>query len=179
MHNPREVHLQAAHRMLHYLKGTLGKCILFKRHGRLTIEAYTDDDYIRSIVDRRSTLGYFTFLGGNLVTWRSKKQGVVARSIAEAEFRAMAQGIRKVLWIKIILDDIKVPRDSSMKFYCDNKSAISIAHNLIQHNRTKYIEIYRHFINEKLKNNLICTPYVPTHNHLADVLTKGLSKQMF
>ena len=86
MHSPKEVHLQATHRTLQYLKGTPRKGILFKRNGVLVLEAYTNADYVGSIVDRRSTSGYCTFLGGNLVIWKSKKQNVVARSSAEAEF---------------------------------------------------------------------------------------------
>ena len=93
MHSPKEAHLQAVYRVLQYLKGTLGKGILFKRNEGLVLEAYTDADYASSIIDRRSTSGYCTFLGGNLVTWRSKKHNVVVRSSAEAEFRAMAQGV--------------------------------------------------------------------------------------
>nr|KYP52584.1 hypothetical protein KK1_025538 [Cajanus cajan] len=129
MHSPKETHLQVAHRILQYLKGTPGRGILFKRNGNVKLEAYTDADYAVSIVDRRSTTGYCTFLGGNLVTWRSKKQGVVARSSAEAEFRAMAQGICELLWLKIILEDLRIKSEGPMKLYCDNKSAISIAHN--------------------------------------------------
>jgi hypothetical protein len=72
--------------VLQYLKGILGKGILFKRNGGLVLEAYTNADYTELIVDRRSTFGYCTFLGKNLVTWRSKKQNVVAWSSAEAEF---------------------------------------------------------------------------------------------
>ena len=77
IHDPREPHLQAAYRVLHYLKGNTGKGILFKKNDTLALEAYTNADYAGSIVDRRSTTGYCTFLGGNLVTWRSKKQNVV------------------------------------------------------------------------------------------------------
>ena len=73
MHDPREPHLQAAYRVLHYLKGNPDKGILFKKNNTLALEAYTDADYAGSLVDRRSTIGYCTFLGGNLVTWRSKK----------------------------------------------------------------------------------------------------------
>lgn len=108
MHDPRESHLQAAYRVLHYLKGSPGKGVLFKRNQKLKLEAYTDADYAGSTVDRRSTSGYCTFLGGNLVIWRSKKQNVVARSSAESEFRAMAQGICELLWLKIILEDLKI-----------------------------------------------------------------------
>ena len=59
-----------------------------------------------------------------------------------------------------------------MKLYCDNKSTINIARNLVQHDRTKLIEIDKHFIKEKLDSGLICTPYVPTRHQLADVLTQ-------
>ena len=80
----------------------------------------------------------------------SKKQDVVAQSRAEAEFWAMAQGICELLWLKIILEDSKIKWDGPMKLYSDNKSAISIAHNLVQHDRIKHIEVDRHFIKEKL-----------------------------
>ena len=174
MHNPKGVHLQAVHRILQYLKGTPGKGILFKKGEGLTLEAYSDADYAGSIVDRRSTSGYCTFLGGNLVTWISKKQNVAARSSAEAEFKAMALGICELLWLKIILEDLKIQWEAPMRLYCDNKSAISIAHNPVQHDRTKHIEVDRHFIKEKLDSGLICTPFVSIGSQLADVLTKGL-----
>ena len=73
MHRPNELHLQAVYKLLHYLKGTLGKGILFKKGAKLTLEAYTNADYASSTIDRRSTTRYCTFLGGNLVIWRSKK----------------------------------------------------------------------------------------------------------
>lgn len=93
MHNPKEVHLQAVYRILQYFKGSLGMGILFRNGTDLFLEVYTDADYVGSIVDRRSTSGYRTFLGGNLVSWRSKKQPMVVRYSAEAEFRTMTQGI--------------------------------------------------------------------------------------
>ena len=74
----------------------------------MKLEAYTNVDYASSIIDRRSTLGYCTFFGGNLVTWRSKKQNVVERSSAKAEFRSMVLEIRELLWLKIILEDLKI-----------------------------------------------------------------------
>nr|CAN71693.1 hypothetical protein VITISV_012128 [Vitis vinifera] len=132
-----------------------------------------------SLVDRRSTSGYCTFLGGNLVTWRSKKQNVVARSSAESDFRVIAQGLCELLWLKIILDDLRIKWDGPMKLYCDNKSTINIAHNPIQHDRTKHIEIDRHFIKEKLEEGVVCMPYVPSEHQLVHILTKGLNSSMF
>ena len=151
---------------------------MFKRDNELVLEAYTDTDYASSPMDRRFILGYCTFLGGNLVTWRSKKQNVVARSSAKAEFRAMAQGVCE-LWLKIILEDLKIKWSEPMRLYFDNKSAISIAHNPVQHDRTKHVKIDKHFIKEKLDSGLICTPYVPTGDQLADIFTKGLNSNTF
>ncbi|WMV55458.1 hypothetical protein MTR67_048843 [Solanum verrucosum] len=179
MHGPREMHLQVVNRILQYLKGSPGKGILFKRGGDMVLEAYTDADYAGSLVDRRSSSRYCTFLGGNLMTWRSGKQNVVARSSAESKFRFMAMGVCELLWLKIILDDLKIRWKGHMRLYCDNKSTISIAHNPVQHDRTKHIEVDRHFIKEKLDKGLICTPFISTKDQVADVLTKGLPNNMF
>ena len=100
MHSPKEAHLEASYRILRYLKGSPGKGLFFKKSEKRQIEVFTDADWAGSIEDRRSTTGYCTFVWGNLVTWRSKKQNVVARSSAEAEFRAVAQGICEGLWLK-------------------------------------------------------------------------------
>ena len=97
MHNPKETHLKAVYRILHHLKGTPGRGILFKKGETMSLEPYTDTDYVWSIVDRRSTSGYCTFLGDNLMIWRSKKRSVVARSSVEAEFWSMALGMCELL----------------------------------------------------------------------------------
>ncbi|KAM7491063.1 hypothetical protein LguiA_033984 [Lonicera macranthoides] len=90
MHSPCEEHLEAVYRILRYLKGSPRKGLFFRKNDKRGIEVYTDADWAGSITDRRSTSGYCTFLWSNLVTWRSKKQSVVARSSAEAELRSMA-----------------------------------------------------------------------------------------
>ena len=153
--------------------------VLFKRGNELTLKAYTNANYAGSIDDRRSTSGYCTFLGGNLITWRSKKQNVVARPSIKAMFRAMALGVCELLWLKIILEDLKIAWKGLMKLYCDNKSAIDITHNPVQHDRTNHVEIDRHFIKEKLDSRLICTPFVSTKGQLVDMLTKGLNSIAF
>lgn len=94
------------------------------------------------------------------MTWRSKKQGVVARSNAEAEFKSYALRICKLLLLKIILDDLRIERGRSMNLYCDNKSATKVAHNPVQQDRTKHVEIDRHFILEKLVDGRISLPYI-------------------
>ncbi|GMP55257.1 hypothetical protein CsSME_00020123 [Camellia sinensis var. sinensis] len=70
-------------------------------------------------------------------------------------------------------------RTDSMRLYCDNKAAINIAHNPVQHDRTKHVEIDRHFIKEKLTSGTICTPFVQSGEQLADILTKGIGNKPF
>ncbi|XP_070005737.1 uncharacterized mitochondrial protein AtMg00810-like [Nicotiana sylvestris] len=84
MYSPKKEHQKVVYRILRYLKSSPGKRWLFKKSDKRSIEACTDEDSAGSCTDRRSTSGYCTFIWENLVTWRSKKQSVVARSIAEA-----------------------------------------------------------------------------------------------
>lgn len=120
MHSPYENHLDAVYRILRYLKSTPGKGLIFQKSLQRNVEAHTNADWAGSIIDRRSTSGYCTYVWGNLVTWRSKKQRVVARSSAEAEYRAMSDGVCEMLWLKRILEELKVQMDMPMKLYCDN-----------------------------------------------------------
>ena len=133
MHNPSEDHMNAVIRILRYLKSAPGKGLVFRKYGNLKTTGYTDADWAGNITDRRSTSGYFTFVGGNLVTWRSKKQNVVARSNAEAEYRGMAQAVCELLWLRNLLKNLGYNQEQPMPLYCDNTTTIEIAHNPVQH----------------------------------------------
>ncbi|CAN1766567.1 Retrovirus-related Pol polyprotein from transposon TNT 1-94 [Linum perenne] len=179
MHSPGASHFDAVYRIIRYLKGSPGKGLMFRRRGNLQVEVYTDADWAGDVNDRRSTSGYCTFIGGNLVSWRSKKQPVVTRSSAEAEFRAIALGICEVVWVRRILKELQLPCPAPIKVYSDSKAAVAIAHNPVLHDRTKHVEIDKHFIKEKLDSGLICMPYISTTHQIADVLTKSLPRGQF
>ncbi|GAB2281827.1 hypothetical protein Dimus_039497 [Dionaea muscipula] len=179
MQAPSRDHMDAVHRILRYLKGSPGKGLLFAKRSHLDVAGYSDADWAGDQTTRRSTSGYFTFVGGNLVTWRSKKQKVAARSSAEAEFRGMAQGICELLWVRRVLRDLGVGSSKPMALYCDNEAAIAIAHNPVQHDRTKHVEVDRHFIKEKLDRRDVSLPFVKSSDQLADVLTKTVPSRDF
>ncbi|KAL4030935.1 hypothetical protein IC575_009190 [Cucumis melo] len=160
MQAPYEEHMKAIKRILRYLKMIPGKGLMFRKTDRKTIEAYTDSNWTGSVVDRKSTSGYCTFVWGNLVTWRSKKKSVVVRSSVEAEYRAMSLGICEEIWLQKVQYDLHQEYETTLKLFCDNKATISIANNPVQHDRTKHVEIDRHFIKERLDSGSICIPYI-------------------
>ena len=91
------------------------------------------------------------------MTWRGKKQPVVARSSVKAEFKALTLGICEGMWLKRVCNELKFPIAGSMKVFCDNQSTIRIAKNPVHH-----VEIDQHFIKEKIKGNIVDLSHIPT-----------------
>ena len=83
------------------------------------------------------------------------------------------------LWLQKLLEELHITIELPIKLYCDNKFVISISHNPVQHDRTKHIEVDKHFIKEKIEKWTICMTYIPTREQLADIFTKGLQKSSF
>ena len=165
--------MEAVYRILRYLKMTPGKGLLFKKNECRNITLYSDADWAGSQVDRRSTTGYCSIVWGNLVTWRSKKQTVVSSS-AEAELRALAVTICEGIWIRRVMTELGLEFEKLVTLKCDNQATISIAKDPVHHDRTKHVEIDRHFIAEKIENSEVQVIYTPTREQLADILTKAL-----
>ncbi|RDY13299.1 Copia protein, partial [Mucuna pruriens] len=91
----------------------------------------------------------------------------------------MTNGVCEMLWLKRVLEELKMLIHMPMKLYCDNKAAISIAQNPVQHNRTKHVEIDRHFIKEKIECGVICLPFFPSLQQITNIFTKGIHKPSF
>ncbi|RVW57733.1 Retrovirus-related Pol polyprotein from transposon RE1 [Vitis vinifera] len=152
----------------------VGQGVLYENRGHTQVVGYTDADWAGSPTDRRSTLGYCVFIGGNLISWKSKKQDVVARSSAEAEYRAMALATCELIWLRHLLRELRFGKDEQMKLICDNQAALHIASNPVFHERTKHIEVDCHFIREKIASGCVATSFVNSNDQLADIFTNSL-----
>jgi hypothetical protein len=97
----------------------------------------------------------------------------MARSIVKTEYRAMALGVSEGVWLQRVLLELGLNEKGPIMLYCNNKAAISITNNPVQHDRTKHVEIDHHFIKEKLDNGMMCLPFVRTIGQLVDIFTKG------
>jgi hypothetical protein len=179
MHAPREPHMVAMKRLLRYLRGTLGYRMLLGRSSTAELIVYTDADWAGCPDTRRSTSGYAVFLGGNLVSWSSKRQPVVSRSSAEVEYRAVANGVAEAAWLRQLLAELHRPLARSTLVYCDNVSAVYLSTNLVQHQRTKHVEIDLHFVRDRVAIGDVRVLHVPTTSQFADIFTKGLPSSTF
>ncbi|KAK4386523.1 Retrovirus-related Pol polyprotein from transposon TNT 1-94 [Sesamum angolense] len=153
MQSPSQVHYATAKRILIYLRG--------------------------SVDDMKSTSGYTFSLGSGIFSWASKKQATVAQSSAEAEYIAAAATSNQAIWLRRILEDIGEKQEEPTTIYCDNKSAIAITKNPVQHSRTKHIDIKYHSLREATTRGEIELKYCSIEEQLADIFTKALQRNKF
>ncbi|GJU52166.1 retrovirus-related pol polyprotein from transposon TNT 1-94, partial [Tanacetum coccineum] len=175
---PTKKHFEAIKRVFRYLKGTINMGLWYPKDNAMSLTAYADADHAGCQDSRRSTSGSAQFLGDRLVSWSSKKQRSTAISTTEAEYIAMSGCCAQILWMRSQLKDYgfdfnKIP------LYCDNKSAIALCCNNVQHSRSKHIDIRHHFIREQVENRVVELYFVETNYQLADILTKALPRERF
>lgn len=132
-------HYQEAKRVLRYIKGTSKFGVQFKSVKEPELHGYSDSDWGGSIEDKRSTSGYVFTLGSAIFCWQSSKQQIVAQSTAEAEYIAVCAATNQAIWLQRLLEETGFKSQGGVPIYCDNKSAIAIGKNLVQHRRTKHI----------------------------------------
>nr|GEY96041.1 retrotransposon protein [Tanacetum cinerariifolium] len=137
---------------------------------------YADSDHAGDYVDRKSTSGICTFVGCCLTSWFSKKQTSLVISTTEAEYVSAGKACKQALWMKQALIDYDVRLDDVL-IMCDNKGAIDLSKNLVQHSRTKHIEIRHHFLRDNVQKGHVSIEKVSSVENIIGILTKPLKRE--
>ncbi|GJR19248.1 hypothetical protein Tco_0967775 [Tanacetum coccineum] len=158
--------------------GTMHLELWYPKGSDIETVVYADSDHAGDYVDRKSTSGFCTFMRCCLTSWFSKKQTALAISTTEAEYVSAEKACQQALWMKQALVDYGIRLDV-IPIMCDNKGAIDLSKNPVQHSRTEYIEIRHHFLRDNVQKGNITIKKVPSEDNIADILTKPLKRESF
>ncbi len=173
LEKPSTSHIVAVKRVFRYIKGTASFCIKFSpTDGQLV--SYTDSDWANDTESRRSTSGFVVTLGSGPISWKSKKQPTVALLSCEAEYIALAEATKEVIYLRSLCVAMKIKQLESSIMFCDNQGALSLtSERSKQHQRTKHIDVKYHFVREQAE---VMFKYVSTKDNIADIFTKALCR---
>lgn len=176
--HPHKEHMQAAKHILRYLKSSVESKITYTSKIK-SFECFTDADWGNDVNDRKSFSGHVLFLCGGPIAWQSSKQSVVALSTMEAEYIALCQGTKEVVFHRGLLREMGFADYvvHPTQIYCDNQGAQFMVKNPTVQKKSKHIDIRYHYIRDKYEDNDIDVQYVASEENAADLLTKPLSKQ--
>ena len=185
---PYRHHLIGAFHVLRYLAGTCNYHMIFNKSHvdtskALDLVCYADADWASDKQSRRSQTGNLVLYGDSLITWKSKLQTTVALSTAEAELVSLVSGVNTVLWIRKWLFDVLSQRVKlvPIRCYCDNQAAISIMEKGsldASSSVTKHVSLKYHHVQNEVADGTVDLQFVSTKEQLADILTKGLGRQL-
>ncbi|KJX98055.1 gag-pol polyprotein [Zymoseptoria brevis] len=176
---PTTDHLNAAKRILRYLKGTRCHGITIKSKDKeLKLVGYTDSSYADNRDDSTSTGGYAFHLNDSLISWKSVKQRTVALSSTEAEWNAAVTTCQEAAYLSALCSEFSIIEEPSMTpvtIKADNMSQIALTKRGGVDGRTKHMNNRLHWLREQVNNHLVTFQWVPTEQQAADGLTKALT----
>ena len=172
--NPGKEHWAAVKWILRYLRGTSKLCLCFGNNKPM-LNGYTDSDMAGDIDSRKSTSGYLMEFAGGAVAWQSKLQKCVALSTTEAEFIAITEACKEILWLKKFLQELGMTQEKYV-LHCDSQSAIHLSKNSTFHSRSKHIDVRYHWIRDVLESKSLLLEKIHTEDNPSDMMTKSVSK---
>lgn len=179
MSKPTQLHLQAAKRVLRYLRGTMNFGMWYKRGGTGELLVYTDSDFVGDIDSRRSISGYVFLLGNAAEAWSSKKQPIVTLSTAEAEYVAASSCACQAIYFKRVQQELGYDTSGGTMILCDNTSTIKLSRNPVFYGRCKHIGVRFHFLRDLVKDGEVSLKHCGTQERVADIFTKALKRETF
>ena len=185
--NPGEKHITAAKRVFRYLKATMNLCLQYS-HPRLAqppmsyvaptnvLWGYVDADWAGCPDTRKSTSGYCFMINGAAVSWRSKRQPVVALSVSEAEFISASSMLQEVVYLRNLLNNLGFPQPGATTVFADNKTCIAWSEGSVGGSeRAKHIDLRIHFVHDAVKAGVVSLQKIDTSLNAADILTKPVT----
>ena len=179
LNNPGHIMWRAGKRALRFLSGTRTASLTYKGNGNIEPVAYVDSDWGNNPDDRRSITGFVLLLGGAAIIWKSRVQQTVALSSVEAEYLALSDCVKEIIWLRSFLTELGFPLKNPTTVYIDSTGAEALAKNPVNHQRTKHIDIRHHFIREHVEAKTIGLVHITSHNNVADIFTKPLPHESF
>jgi len=179
MEEPVQTHWKAAKRILRYIQGTVAQGLFYSRTEDCRLVGFSDSDWCGDVDDRKSTAGFVFFMGGTAFTWVSKKQPIVTLSTCEAEYVAASWCVCHAVWLRNLLSKMEMKQAEATRIFVDNKSAIELAKNPVNHERSKHIDVRFHFIREQVKEGNVELVHVASKEQAADIFTKPLPTVLF
>ena len=161
------------------MKGLVDFGLRFIGSKDFVLFGYSDADWAGDLVSRKSTSGYLFRIGGATVSWKSKRQSIVALSSTEAEYVALCSAAQEAVWLRNLLTDINQAQHNATTIHEDNQGAISLARNPNNHPATKHIEVKFHYMREKITSKQVDLLYWPTNEMVTDIFTKGLARPAY
>ncbi|GJZ60134.1 hypothetical protein Tco_0615950 [Tanacetum coccineum] len=176
--NPKTTHLEAVKHIFRYIRGTSHLGLWYPKGIGIETAVYADSDHAGDYVDCKSTSGVCTFMGCCLTSWFAKKQTTLAISTTGSEYVSAEKACQQALWMKQALIDYGIRLDD-VPIMCDNKGAINLSKNPVQHSRTKHIEIRHHFLRDNVQKGNMSIEKVASEDNIADIFTKPLKREVF
>ncbi|KAJ4906529.1 Reverse transcriptase Ty1/copia-type domain-containing protein [Raphanus sativus] len=179
MHEPTVGDFALLKRILRYVKGTSSMGMHIRKDSDLILSAFCDSDWSGCRETIRSTTGFCTLIGPNLISWSAKRQDTVSGSSTEAEYRALTAASHEISWLSFLLRDLDVHQPNPTLLQCDNLSAVYLSTNPALHKQSKHFENDWHYIREQVALGHIETQHISAVNQLADIFNKPLPRRPF
>ncbi|XP_010493723.1 PREDICTED: uncharacterized protein LOC104774223 [Camelina sativa] len=179
MHSPSEDDFFLLKRILRYVKGTVRLGINLSNTTDSTLRVYSDSGWSGCKDTSRSTGGFCTFLGANIISWSSKRHPTVSHSSTESEYRTLSLASREIMWLNNLLRETGVAQPVTPKMYCDNLSVVHLTVNPALHSKMKHFARDFHHVREQVALGALIVEHIPAQDQLADIFTKSLPPAAF
>ena len=176
--NPSQEHLNKALYICRYLRGTMKYSMVLDGSDSKGLIGYSDSDHAADPIKRRSVTGYIVKLANAAISWTSHAQKTIATSSTEAEYMALSDCSRQIMWLKHMFRELGMPLDK-VPICTDNNGAIFIGSNPIQERCIKHIDVCYHYIHECVENGEVEILHVDTNDNTTDMFTKPLGHVKF